>query len=315
MIKIAIENYFVISILILSASGIIQNHVFADDTGSFAILASTYTNTSPGTSITGNIGYTTGPAVVPTINGVIHTDDSTYSQAGIAQNTAISSANSQVCTTNLGTTVDLSLVHGGVYTPGVYCTTGAASIGTGGITLSGDGIYLFQIGGALTTVVNSAVNLSDAQASNISWVPTGATTLGANTKFAGIILDASGVTIGSGVSILGKVLAFGGTVSTDADTIMVSKDVSTTTPPPTTTTPPPTTTTPPPTTTTPPPTTTTPPISGILSPLEQFKSGIAAKDVTCKQGLELILKATDSSPACVKPNTASVLIQRGWAKN
>jgi predicted secreted protein with PEFG-CTERM motif len=218
---INLKNYFVISILILSASSLAQNNVFGDVSNNFGILASTYTNTSPGTSIAGDLGYTSGPQVVPTISGSTHVADAVYSQAGAMQNAAISSANSQVCTTNLGTTVDLSLVHGGVYTPGVYCTTGATSIGTGGITLSGDGIYIFKIDGALTTVANSIVNLDGAQASNVSWVPTGATTLGANTKFAGIILDASGVTMSSNVMMTGQVLAFGGTVSTDADTIVV----------------------------------------------------------------------------------------------
>lgn len=51
----------------------------------------------------------------------------------------------------------------------------------------------------------------------------------------------------------------------------------------------------------------------IDSPLKQFKSGIVAKDVTCKENLELILKAKDSSPICVKPDTAMTLIKRGWA--
>ncbi|MGB9003521.1 MAG: ice-binding family protein [Nitrosotalea sp.] len=190
--------------------------------GNFAILTSTYTNTSPGTSIAGDLGYTTGPAVAPTIDGITHVADSVYTQAGITQNAATSYANSQACTTNLGTTVDLSLVQGGVYAPGVYCTTGAASIGTAGITLSGNGVYIFEINGALTTVVHSAVTLSNgAQASSVTWVPTGATTLGANSNFAGTILDASGVTIGNTVSMTGRVLAFGGTVSTDSDTITV----------------------------------------------------------------------------------------------
>jgi len=188
--------------------------------GNFAILASTYTNTSPGTSIAGDLGYTTGPAVAPTVNGIIHVADGAYSQAGTAQNSATSAAQ-QACTTNLGTTVDLSTVQGGVYTPGVYCTTGAASIGAGGITLSGNGNYIFKIDGALTTVSGSAVNLNGAQASSVSWVPTGATTLGASSSFAGTILDASGVTISSGVSMTGRVLAFGGTVSTASDTITV----------------------------------------------------------------------------------------------
>ncbi|HET7337706.1 MAG TPA: hypothetical protein VFJ23_07430, partial [Candidatus Nitrosotalea sp.] len=125
--------------MILSASSLAQNNVFGDVTSNFGILASTYTNTSPGTSIAGDLGYTSGPQVVPSISGSTHVADTVYSQAGIAQNAAIASANSEVCTENLGTSVDLSLVHGGVYTPGIYCTTGAASIGAGGITLSGNG--------------------------------------------------------------------------------------------------------------------------------------------------------------------------------
>jgi predicted secreted protein with PEFG-CTERM motif len=220
------KNYFVMSILILSASSMAQNNVFADGTNNFGILASSYINTSPGTSITGDVGYTTGPAVPATVSGNTHVADSIYQQAGTVQNTATSIANSQVCTTHLGTSVDLSLVHNGVYSPGVYCTTGAASIGSGGITLSGNGIYIFQINGALTTVVNSGMTLSyGAQASDVSWVPTQATTLGANSNFAGIILDASGVTIGHGVSMTGKVLAFGGTVSTSADIISVPSNM------------------------------------------------------------------------------------------
>jgi predicted secreted protein with PEFG-CTERM motif len=220
--KLNIKNYFVMSVLILSALVMMQNNAFADDASNFGILASTYSNTTPGTSISGDLGYTTGPVLPSTVNGIIHTADPVYSRAGTAQAAEISFANSQVCTTNLGTSVDLSQVHGGVYTPGVYCTTGAATIGAAGITLSGNGVYIFQINGALTTVSNSNVMLTNgAQAALISWVPTGATTLGANTKFAGIILDASGVTIGNHVSMTGRVLAFGGTVSTSDDTITV----------------------------------------------------------------------------------------------
>ncbi|MHB8602597.1 MAG: Hint domain-containing protein [Nitrosotalea sp.] len=57
---------------------------------------------------------------------------------------------------------------------------------------------------------------------------------------------------------------------------------------------------------------TTPSIS---SPLKQFKSGIAAQDVTCNNGLQLVIKSEDNSPACVTPDTASKLVIRGWAKS
>lgn len=49
-----------------------------------------------------------------------------------------------------------------------------------------------------------------------------------------------------------------------------------------------------------------------LPPLEQVKSGVHAKDVQCKQGFTLIIKAEDGSPACVYSQIAQILIQRGW---
>lgn len=49
------------------------------------------------------------------------------------------------------------------------------------------------------------------------------------------------------------------------------------------------------------------------SPLKQFKSGISAQDVICKEGLQLIIKAEDNVPACVKSKSAAVLILHGWA--
>lgn len=50
------------------------------------------------------------------------------------------------------------------------------------------------------------------------------------------------------------------------------------------------------------------------SPLKQFKSGIAAKDVKCENNLQLIIKAEVGYPVCVKPSTATKLVERGWGK-
>lgn len=52
----------------------------------------------------------------------------------------------------------------------------------------------------------------------------------------------------------------------------------------------------------------------VQSPLKQFNSGIAANNVTCKQDLELLFKAEDGSPACVKPSSIQKLVDWGWAK-
>jgi hypothetical protein len=193
----------------------------------FGILGSTYTNTVGGTTINGDLGYTTGPATAPTVNGSTHAADGTYTQAGIDQGTALTALNAQPCTFTFASgAIDLAgdTTHGpiGVYTPGVYCSTGAMSIAGGGtITMTGSGTYIFRAVGALNTSASSIVALSGASACNIFWTPTAATTLGANSTFVGTDIDAAGITIGSTVLWTGRALGFGGTVSTDTDTISV----------------------------------------------------------------------------------------------
>lgn len=57
------------------------------------------------------------------------------------------------------------------------------------------------------------------------------------------------------------------------------------------------------------------PADFIESPLKQFIAGIGAEEVQCKFGyLTLVIKTSDGSPACVKPETKQKLIERGWAK-
>lgn len=51
----------------------------------------------------------------------------------------------------------------------------------------------------------------------------------------------------------------------------------------------------------------------VISPLQQWKQGIAAEDVECKEGFELIFKATNGNPACVRPQSAIKLVAMGWA--
>lgn len=53
----------------------------------------------------------------------------------------------------------------------------------------------------------------------------------------------------------------------------------------------------------------------VASPLKQLTSGIPLDKIQCKEGLELILKLFDDSPACVSPETKQLLIERGWAKS
>lgn len=235
MKKFQIKNLIPLSILVLMSGAIAYAATTPNPemATSFGILSSTYTNTastSPATVITGDLGYTTGPAVTPTVTGDTFVADNVYSQAGTDQNATLVALAAEVCTYSFPDgPIDLSTDNSratttiiGTYTPGVYCINGAASIGTGGITLDGNGTYIFRINGALTTVASSSITLQNsASACDIWWTPTEATTLGANTTFIGNIIDAAGVTIGNLTSLIGRVLAFGGTVTTSNNSITV----------------------------------------------------------------------------------------------
>ena len=54
-------------------------------------------------------------------------------------------------------------------------------------------------------------------------------------------------------------------------------------------------------------------IEKIPPPRQQLKNNIEPSDITCNPDFVLIFKATDNSPACVKPSTAQKLLERGWS--
>ena len=48
------------------------------------------------------------------------------------------------------------------------------------------------------------------------------------------------------------------------------------------------------------------------SPQKQVEKGVNPSFVVCNDHLVLMLKFSDGSPACVKPDTAQILVERGW---
>ena len=50
-----------------------------------------------------------------------------------------------------------------------------------------------------------------------------------------------------------------------------------------------------------------------MSPKKQAMSGIDVHKIQCKDGYDLILKASNWSPACCKSSSVDTLIERGWA--
>ena len=229
-----IKNIFVMSALLLSVVGMTSNQAFAatsPDLGaanSFGILANTYTNSGAGTSISGDLGYTVAPANPPTVLGTTFiSTDAPYIAAQVAQSNAIVFLNNPVlsgnCDVSFAGATDLSLVNGGVYSSGVYCIDGAATIGATGITLDGNGIHIFRINGALDTVATSVISMTkNAEACDVFWVPVGATTLADQSTFVGTILSDAAFTLGANVDMTGRILSNGAVTTTGpSDTITV----------------------------------------------------------------------------------------------
>ena len=51
------------------------------------------------------------------------------------------------------------------------------------------------------------------------------------------------------------------------------------------------------------------------SPRAQMIHGVSAQDVKCRDGFKLVIKTSDSSPACIKPTSVSKLMSWGWIKS
>ncbi len=52
--------------------------------------------------------------------------------------------------------------------------------------------------------------------------------------------------------------------------------------------------------------------TSFMTPRAQMLAGLSANQVMCKEGLNLVIKSVDGSPACVKASTVYKLIERSW---
>jgi hypothetical protein len=183
---------------------------------SFAILAGTTVTNTGNTVISGNLGVSPGTAVTgfyppgQISNGAQHTGtDGLAVSAKNDLSTAYGVAASTACNfdktgQNLGTQT---------LSPGTYCQTTAPTL-TGTLTLSGDGVFIFQIGSTLVTAPGATVRLiNGAQACNVFWQVGSSATLDTTTTFVGTIMALASITLNDSASIAGRALAQTGAVT------------------------------------------------------------------------------------------------------
>ncbi len=195
---------------------------------SFAVLAHTGVTDTPipcCSTINGNLGNDANIATTgtPTINGTSYINDLGGVAAGAraALNTAIGDASGRIADQTFGLG-DNQLGTAGVLTPGVYSLPDAPTANLiGNLTLSGSAtdVWIFQATDKLVTAVGSSITFSGgAQACNVFWVVASSATLN-GASFAGTVLASTSVTIGAGVTVDGRTMAYTGDVTLIKDTI------------------------------------------------------------------------------------------------
>lgn len=197
------------SVGILGATPVVSNTGITSVTGDVDIF--------PAASIT---GFPPG-----TLTGAKHTADgvaqTAQSDLTVAYNNAAGAPGGAALTADIG---------GQTLAPGVYKATTTLGI-TGDLTLNGssNGVWIFQVGSALTTaagttggIPNSRVILTGgAQAKNVFWQIGSSATLGTQSIFVGNIMAQASITLGTNATLNGRALARTGAVTLDNNPVNV----------------------------------------------------------------------------------------------
>jgi hypothetical protein len=189
---------------------------------SFAVLAGAGVTNTGASVLTGDLGSFPTPSITGlaslTLAGLNQGGGAVAQQAKADLVTAYDAAVAKTP----GETIAADL-GGQTLAPGVYRS--ASSIGiTGALTLDARGdpnaVFVFQAGSTLTTASASQVLLvNGARSCNVFWQVGSSATLGTGSVFRGSILALTSVTVTTGVTIDGRVLARNGAVTLDSDTI------------------------------------------------------------------------------------------------
>ena len=201
---------------------------------SFGVLAGagiTVVGSVDSTTITGDIGT----FLTTTINGlgnvvligVNHAGDGVTQTAKGDLTLSYMDAVGRTPDTVYGAIYDLG---GSILTSGVYNDPSSFAI-TGILTLDGGGdpnsVWIFQAGSTLITAGSSQIILTNgARAANIFWQVGSDATLGTYSDFSGNILALTSITLNTGATVNGRVLARNGAVTLDNNTIAIPEPAS-----------------------------------------------------------------------------------------
>ena len=220
-------------IVALALTGLHQNAIatpavvtLGSDAG-FAVLAGSGITITGPTKITGDIGTFPTTSITGfqnvTLNGANDAGNAVTQQAKSDLLTAYNDAVGRASGTTYAGGFDLV---GQTLTSGVYHDATSLFL-SGTLTLDAQGnpdaVWIFQAGSTLITASNSTIDLiGGAQACHVFWQVGSSATLGIGTDFAGNILALTSITLDTGATVDGRVLAQNGAVTLDTNTITLA---------------------------------------------------------------------------------------------
>jgi hypothetical protein len=196
--------------------------------GPFTVLTgATVTNTGP-TTVSGNVGVSPGTAITGFLRGKVvggslqaGTTGASLAQLDVskAYDKAKSLVNHPVLLSgNLG---------GKTLMPDLYKSTAGFEVSSGDLTLDArgnpDSVFVFQMASTLTVASGRRLILKNgANANNIYWQVGSSATFGTGCAFAGNVMAYASVTMTTGATLTGRLLAINGAITLDSNSVSQS---------------------------------------------------------------------------------------------
>lgn len=193
-------------------------------TSGFGVLGGSAVTNTGSTLVQGDVGVSPGTSITGfppgiLLGGVLHSADAVAAQAQSDLVAAFNNVNSQATQTNL-TGQDLG---GLTLTPGVYDFDTSAFL-TGTLTLDAQGnpaaVFIFRTGSTLVTASASrVVVINGGSGCNVFWNVGSSATFGTASVGVGTVMALTSITLNTGASFAGRLLARNGAVTLDGNAV------------------------------------------------------------------------------------------------